>query len=446
MSKKSLLVAGLALSALVGCSNGESVRKEIGQGTDVKSDPAPKAEEPVELVFHSNNGGSVEAFDSKYGNDLRKKFPNYTIKYIPDTKGNSLPELMAANQRVDIIYNVLDSVIQPLVEYNLQYDMTELIKKHQIDLTMFEPTVIDAVRNASGGKMYMLPTENQVQVMFYNKGIFDKFGVPYPKDGMTWGDTIELSGKLTRKEGDKQYLGFFAASPAIMFKTNSFSEPYLDPKTGKSTFGQRESWKKLIQTLFLDPARSPGYTEWIIQSKRLPNRLDFTNTQDIAMFAFQYGFPLAVPKDLEKIDWDLVSLPTFKELPGVGSQSAPVSIGITSISKNKDAAMEAIKFLTSKEYQMEISKKGVMSALADASVKKAFAQESPNKGKNWQAVYYNKMAPISPKSLYELKVESLYNAAVIDILNGKTDLNTALRETAEKADMAVAEEKQRKGQ
>ncbi|MDF2718431.1 MAG: extracellular solute-binding protein family 1, partial [Paenibacillus sp.] len=319
----------------------------------------------------------------------------------------------------------------------------DLAKKHQVDLTAFEPTVIDAIRNSSGGKLYMLPTENQVLVLFYNKGIFDKFGVPYPKDGMTWDEANEIAKKLTRKEGDKQYLGIFNAAPAIMFKTNQFSEPYLDPKTGKSTF-ERESWKKLIQTLFLAPAKSQGYAERIAELKRMPNRLDFTNAQEIAMFAFQYGFPLAVPKDLEKIDWDLVSLPTFKEKPGIGSQSASVSIGITSIAKNKDAAMEVIKYLTSAEYQMEISKKGVMSARTDEAIKKAFAQDSPNKGKNWKAVYYNKIAPISSKSLYELKVENLYGAAVMDIVTGKTDLNTALRETAEKADKAVAEEKQSK--
>ncbi|TMV48949.1 extracellular solute-binding protein [Paenibacillus mesophilus] len=443
MSKKSMIAAMLALSSLIGCSSGGSGSAGAGQDTGGKADVKPKADEPVELIFHSNNGGNVEQFDSKYGNDLRKKFPNYTIKYIPDAKGTSLPELMAANQRVDILYNVLDAALQPLIEYNLQYDMTDLAKKHQVDLTVFEPTVIDAIRNSSGGKLYMLPTENQVLVLFYNKGIFDKFGVPYPKDGMTWDEANEVAKKLTRREGDKQYLGIFNAAPAIMFKTNQFSEPYLDPKTGKSTF-ERESWKKLIQTLFLDPAKSQGYAERIAELKRMPNRLDFTNTQEIAMFAFQYGFPLAVPKDLEKIDWDLVSLPTFKEQPGIGSQSASVSIGITSIAKNKDAAMEVIKYLTSAEYQMEISKKGVMSARTDEAIKKAFAQDSPNKGKNWKAVYYNKIAPISSKSPYELKVENLYGAAVMDIVTGKSDLNTALRETAEKADKAVAEEKQSK--
>lgn len=444
MNKKIMLAVIPLLLSSIGCSSEGSRSGADGQVQKDKPAVQQKTDEPIELIFHSNNRGTVEQFDSKYGNDLRKKFPNYIIKYIPDAKGTTFPELMAVKQRIDIVYNVLESALQPLIEYNLQYDMSDLAQKHGINLSSFEPSVMDTIRTASNGKLFMLPTENQVQVLFYNKGIFDKFGVPYPKDGMTWDEINEIAKKLTRKEGGKQYLGFAAASPSVAFRTNQFSEPYLDPKTGKSTF-ERESWKKQIQILFLNPASNPGYTERVKELKRLPNRLDFTDTQDLAMYTSHYGLPLAVPKELEKIDWDLVSLPTFKELPGVGSQSLPVSIGITSMAKNKDEAMEVIKYLTSKEYQLEISKKGVMSSLKDETVQKAFAQESAYKGKNWQAVYYNKMAPIALKSHYESKIESLYSEAVMDIVNGKTDLNTAMREAAEKADKAVAEEKQIRG-
>ncbi|TMV45176.1 carbohydrate ABC transporter substrate-binding protein [Paenibacillus mesophilus] len=202
------------------------------------------------------SGGSEEAFNQKYGDAIKAKFPDYAIKFIRSEPGETLPDLLAAKQRIDFVFNVFDYALDPLFSYNLQYDMTELVKKHQVDLTQIEPTLMDAVKNAGNGKLYLLPTDQQIQVMYYNKGIFDKFGVPYPRNGMTWDETLELSKKLTRKDGEKQYLGF-AASPAFIFKTNPYSEPYLDPKTEKSTF-ERDTWKKLIQTVFVSPSQDQG--------------------------------------------------------------------------------------------------------------------------------------------------------------------------------------------
>src|SRR5690348_1930151 len=84
------------------------------------------ANEPVELVFHSNNGDSEETFDSLFGNALRKKFPNYTIKYIKSAKGSTLPELLAQNQRIDILFSSMPNFFELAMNAGLQFDMTEL--------------------------------------------------------------------------------------------------------------------------------------------------------------------------------------------------------------------------------------------------------------------------------------------------------------------------------
>lgn len=73
--------------------------------------------------------------------------------------------------------------------------MKDLIKRHNIDLSRFEPSIISALEKMSGGGLYGLPLYNDRMALYYNKDIFDKFGVPYPKDGMTWDEVIELSIK-----------------------------------------------------------------------------------------------------------------------------------------------------------------------------------------------------------------------------------------------------------
>ncbi|MBD2864098.1 ABC transporter substrate-binding protein [Paenibacillus oceani] len=435
------------LSACGGSGTAENGANGSKDGTGEGAAPAaPKQEEswadkPAELVFHNLAGGAEEQFNNTYGNLIRKKFPNYTIKFIQSKPGTTLPELVAVKERVDIVYNTIEYIAEPLLGTGLEYDMTELIKKHNVDLNRFEPTIIDGIRGMAGGKIYMLPITNMRQVLFYNKGVFDKLGVAYPKNGMTWDDAFELSKKLTRSEGGINYLGL-SASPAHILRTNQLSKPYLDPKTMKPTF-MDEEWKKLLQTYFLSYGQVESFASRTAELKRLPYYTEMTNTYELAMFVFNSQFPWDGASAVKNIDWDLVSMPTFKDKPKVGSQSSPFSFAITSIAKDKDAAMEVIKYLTSDETQTEFSKNGLMPVLKSDAVKKVYGTASQYKDKNWSAVYYDAFAPLSYKSIYELGIERQYAPLMADIATGKVDLNTGLRNIQELAEKYIAEQQKK---
>ncbi|RKN81962.1 ABC transporter substrate-binding protein [Paenibacillus ginsengarvi] len=438
MSKKSITVTGLILLTL-GFS--AACQKQENKETTAP----PKAEEAVadqklELVFHSSSGDTEESFNSFYGDALRKKFPNWTITYIRSAAGRTLPELLGMKQKVDVLYSASNTFNEMAMPVELQYNMTGLIQKHGIDLGQYQSDLIEGLRTTNG-EMYALPITNIVQSLFYNKTIFDQFGVPYPVDGMTWANMLQTAQRLTRKEGDKQYLGF-AASPSFL-SMNPYGQSFWDTKSDMPTF-QEEVWKRLVQQYFIDPAQGAGYKEWVVASNRLPYRLELTNAQLLAMFVFNSQFPLTVPEDMKKIDWDMVALPTLAEEPGVGSQSTPYVMGVTSISENKDAAMMAIQYLMSLEMQSDYSRKGYMPVLDREDVRSSFAQDTIFKGENWKSVFYNKPGPMAKSSRYELMAGKQLQAVVPRIVKGEIDLNTALREAGENAQKAVAEAKKQR--
>ena len=77
-------------------------------GTSAPTDSAEKqpsdsnlAGKPADLIFVSASADSVESFDDRFGNALRKKFPNFNIQYV---KGK-IPELLAAGQPMDIVWD-----------------------------------------------------------------------------------------------------------------------------------------------------------------------------------------------------------------------------------------------------------------------------------------------------------------------------------------------------
>lgn len=60
--------------------------------------------EPVELVFYAANGDNEATFNNLFGNEIRKKFPDYDIEFLSNTAGTRVPELLAAGTRIDIAY------------------------------------------------------------------------------------------------------------------------------------------------------------------------------------------------------------------------------------------------------------------------------------------------------------------------------------------------------
>jgi ABC-type glycerol-3-phosphate transport system substrate-binding protein len=117
-----ILVASLAAA----CSGNVPVKEETGK----LPEKAAAKKEPVEIIFYSPLAPrTVEQFMTERGNDIQAKFPNYKISFIPYAKGSETAELIAAGQSVDIIMSTT-TTINELVKHGLQYDMSELIKKH----------------------------------------------------------------------------------------------------------------------------------------------------------------------------------------------------------------------------------------------------------------------------------------------------------------------------
>lgn len=426
-----------------GCaSSGSDANSGSGKEADANNGGANNG--PVELTIFSMSGDTPESFDERFGDDIRKRFPNYKITYIQRPKGSSISDVLASGTHIDMEWDSFGTFASSVIAAGQQYDMTELIKKHNVDLNRFEPSLIDGMRDMSNGGLYGLPVFNNRLGIFYNKDIFEKFGVPYPRDGMTWDELIDLALKLNRQEGGTNYIGF-AGSMNHDILTNEFSLPLVDPETDKSTLGN-EKWKQLYETVFMKPAQSPVYKDEIARlSGKLPGQDQFLKDKNLAMFGSLSTLFTVLGDDLSAMKWDIVSYPTFKELPGVGPQAYPTYFAITAQCTNKDAAMEVIKYLTSDEYQMQHAKQGTMPVLKNPEIQKALGQETKVKDKNFGAFFYNKFPDLAPRSKYESLVPVLgeYTKKIVPLIRGDVDINSALRSADEAINKAIEDEKRK---
>ncbi|MEF3302764.1 ABC transporter substrate-binding protein [Paenibacillus sp. GYB003] len=432
-----------ALAMLSVAASGCGTANETGDAKTGEGAPRPQAptDKPVELVFYSIARDSEETFNERYGNAIKKKFPNLTIKYVKRVAGETdLQQYVVTGQPIDLIWGSLGSW-PAILDFKLETDMTDLVKTHGIDLSSFEPYLIDAIKQYGGGKLYGLPFENSVNVLYYNKDLFDKFGVSYPKDGMTWDELHDLAKKLNRSEGNVSYTGF-STSTNQTFITNQFGLPLIDPKTKKSTFGDPR-WKRIVEGEFVQFAKETMYLD-VADKLRKGGALNLANfNKDLVLAMYPSGplLPLVQPKEMSAFKWDMAAMPTFPEAKGVGYSAYPNYMSVTAMSKEKPMAMEVLKFLTSKDFQTTLSKSGNMTVLQDKAIQDAMGQESAFKDKHYKAYFYNKFAPIGEKSDLDSKVPA-YNSItslLMKVAKGEIDTNTALRQAEEDVNKKIQE-------
>lgn len=431
----------LLLSACSASESGKSKEDKNGLNTEKPEikEIVNQENESAEIFFTSHNGTTVEIMDDVFLNSVRKKFPNYKIEYVQNTPGSSLPELLAQGKKIDMLYKADKYYLNMVEQFELQYDMSAIYKERQIDTSKFLPGLIDNVKNSMGGKLYGIPVDVLTQVVYYNKSLFDKFGVEPPRDGMTWDEVTDLARIMTRMDGDTPYLGF-AAITFHLHDVNQLSLPIVDPGTDKPTFLD-SAWKKIIDTYFVLPVQAQGqvYRDYLSNHGGV-NWGTFTNGQ-LAMYAAWSTNALEMKEEFKQVDWDLVALPTFPDMPRVGPQAFSTMFGMTSMTRDRNAVMNVIEYLLSKEFQLLHSRRGLMSILNDDEVKAAFAQETDFGDKHWSALYYNDFARSAPITKYWEEVFNIVVPKISEIMTKNIDVNTALRDIQERAEKAIAEKK-----
>jgi len=424
-----------AIAWLPACSGGSGGASGPSDGGNAEK----PSDEPVELVFYSIARDSEESFNERMGNDIRQKFPNVTIKYIQRTAGETdLEQILLTDQKIDMIWGS-QATWGSVLKYGLEYDMTELIKKHDVDLSRIEPGLVEAIKQRSDGGMYGIPYENSTMAIYYNKDIFDKFGVEYPKDGMTWDEFYELARKVTGSIDGQDYIGF-SPSQNHMVLMNPFSLPLIDPATGRSTYGDAK-WKTILETELLRFAKDPVYKSAMEKYRKgkLPDTNTFLKDRVVAMYPGGPLTPIVLASEMAAFNWDLVAAPTYEDRQGTGFQSYPNYISITNMSEHKDEAMEVIKFLISDEYQTKLSRSGNMTVLRNEQIQKQMGEDGAFKGKNYSAYFYNKLAPIAQGANVQTDKDPLYSITnrLVPIINGEIDINTALRQAEEEVNMGI---------
>jgi multiple sugar transport system substrate-binding protein len=441
VSACSAFLIGLLLAIVSGCGGQAPQQNVAGNdkpapaATPTAPESAPaKALEPVTLTMITVQPLTDEELDKYILQPLHKKYPHITLKRIVgDTK--KFVDMHFAGETPDILYTSPYLYRTGVDDY--PRDLAPLVKQFNMDLKKFNPVILDSVKKfGKDGQIISIPFVKNTAALFYNKDMFDRFGVEFPKDGMSWDAVAELTRKLQGKiAASPDGTSFRALDPYYNNATNMgvpLSLNVYDPKSGKAVID--EKWKKVFEFM-MNVYNIPGNKP----AKLASNTGEFVKG-NIAMIPQFYNTILdqAVAGKIP-FNWDIAQYPDFPEAKGLTYQVDYHQFVVSSISKHPEDAFRVIEVATAPEVQLAAAKLGKIPAQSDPALFKPFGSEVPAlKGKNIQGMFKSKDAAMIQPYLYNDSVINEIQASFNGIFNGTTDINTALRTAEEKANAAVA--------
>jgi multiple sugar transport system substrate-binding protein len=345
------LLALLVMTGLVvaGCSSG---------GTSKSS----STDERIQLVYQDWRTEWFPPMAQKELAIFQAEHTNLSVFYTPD------PENLADQMPLDMQAGNAADVFQGCCEFfpvwnqkGYVLDLREYVET-DLDPTIvadWDPAQYKAFFDASG-RQFGVPKYQGTLVLYYNKDIFDKYGVAYPDASWTHDDYLAAMKKLTRDtsgDGKTDIWGSMIDIGWDRLQThiNAWGAHIVDPSDPSKCV--------------IDSPEAMAALEWV-RARMWDDKVmaTFTDVNNVGTQAAFYGGKLAMVEDgswglkniLENADFRVGVAPMPSGPVKRVTLSTTDGFGIYSQTRHPQEAWELVKFLASKEYGLAMAKANLL--------------------------------------------------------------------------------------
>ncbi|MEF3307041.1 extracellular solute-binding protein [Paenibacillus sp. GYB003] len=323
------------------------------------------------------------SFMSYYGDAFIIQHPNMDVEtinsppYDPQKDRAVQYEEMIARDKPDLVYLTSD-VYRKLAAEGKLLPLDSYVAKDKYGLNAFRDGIVETIREAGGGTLYGLTPTFTANALYYNKTIFDKYGIAYPTDKMSWTDVFRLAQRFPA-EGDNRIYGLVPdlASPygAATAAARTARLDITDADASKMT-ANTPAWRAIWE--FVADGMRKG---WLYEAKPRTGSIsgiDFYKrnpflTGNAAMMVSTQSLAedlLEAKKryNLAGFAWDIVTEPVDPANPNVSSSIRFDGIyAIPVESPNARDAWELIKLIHSEPIARKMGSRMGMSTLKPAA-------------------------------------------------------------------------------
>ena len=304
----------------------------------------------------------------------RTPYNEYITKLLTQSAGDVLPDVlfMGVDEALQFYPRGLLEPLDAYMEADKDFRLSDYFPES------FEPFRFK-------GKLYVLPRDfGTISLVYYNKDLFEKAGLPFPTDSWNWDEFLADAKALTKRDSSGRTACW------------GFVDDWINP----------DPWVYSLGAYWADNARHP--TRWKFDDPRVaqglqyradltlkyhvvPNEADrtamgamgsadyFLNGQAAMFFSGIWKTPFL--RQIKNFKWDVAMFPkgpTGKR----GFWLGAACYGLSSSSKNKEMGWKLIKFMTGEEAETTFAGTGfAVPALRKVAESKIFLDDQSPQNK-----------------------------------------------------------------
>lgn len=320
-------------------------------------------------------------------------------------------------------------VLEPLDDY---------IAKDGVDLGAFKG-LTDQIK--VNDKLYELPFRSDFWVLYYNKDVFDKAGVEYPTNDMTFEQYDELARKLTNPEpGNEvfgahyhtwrsaiQLFGILDGKNTIVDGTYDFLKPYYEMILAEQEDGVCQDYATLkTSNLHYSGAFSQGNIGMMNMGSW------FISTLIEKIKSGEYT---------ECTNWGIVKYPHAEGVEAGSTLATITSLAIPTSAANKDLAWDFIKFVCGEEGAEILASTGTIPAIMtdDIATMVASTDGYPTDEGSKEALQTANLYLEMPVHQKSSEMEVVLNEAHDNIMTGNMTIDEGIADMNEKISAILAQ-------
>ncbi|MBA9088218.1 multiple sugar transport system substrate-binding protein [Fontibacillus solani] len=368
----SLLLMTVLILSLVGCgtSKNDSASNQAGNEKVVLEYYTWTDEEDymkkVVDAFNAQNS-DIQVHMNTISNDSNE----YNTKIMNNLSGGSKMDVYSINGTSSLgLYSSKNQLI----------DLTNQIKEANLDVGAYGPSFQDITEVLTDGKYYALPYRTSQYALFYNKALFDKEGIEYPKQ-MTWNQYAELAKTLTKGEGaDKQWGGYYAdwliAPLGALQEGTTILDDNLDPVA---------KWLDFQNRIYYEDQSHMSYKQMKAESTDWIKQFESGNVAMLVNGEWTVNMLKAdIASGKTDMEFDMAPLPLPEGINDpitVGGVST--FIGINPNSEYSDAAFKFVQFVAGEQGESIIAESSVLPAYSSDKTKESYLNATGIQGSSF---------------------------------------------------------------
>jgi len=416
----SILLVSTLVTMLGGCGAGNSQ-----SATEPKKDKSKQ-----KLTVTTWDSDTTPQFKTIV-EGFKKENPDIEVEIV-DTAANDYNNkltvmLASADSDPDIIF-VKDAHAQfTMKEKGQLLKLDDYIQKDNINLSIYKGA---AEKLKIDESYYTLPYRQDWYALFYNKDIFDKAGVQYPKNDMTWDEYEQLARKLTSGDGNNKIYGShnhiwsaMVTNWAVQDGNNtriasdySFLKPYYEQALRMQKDGIIQNYANL----------KTGNIHYISVFEQ----------QQCAMLPMGTWFIGTLLKEQEagkvKFNWGVTRIPHPAGVEAGNSVGSITPIAINAKTDVPELSWKFVKFATSEEAGKLLAEKGMIPGAQTEAIVSKFTS-MPNFPKDGKDAFDIKNAVLDkPLNKNSASVDRVIDEEHDLIMIGEEDIDTGIKNMNER--------------